>query len=308
MVRMMRTATLAMVAVAILSLGILTMGGCSSEDKDTIVVGSHVFSEAWILGEIAKLLIEENVDGVEVDHISGLQGSQVLHGAITSGEIDLYLSWTGTDFTGRLDMDVTDEWRDPQKVYDFVKEQFEERYQLTLMPPLGFENTYAISVTSEFANKHGLERVSQLKEYAPDLTIGVDQWFMEMDGDGYDDFVEHYGLDFGNAVEMDYGILYRAVDTGDVDVVTAYSTDGRIVALNLVILEDDLNFFPPYDGVYVISQDLLDRYPEVWEALSPLFGTIDERTMAELNAEVDVHEKEFEDVAREFLVELGLID
>lgn len=299
---------IALIAAVALVVGMLALGGCQSDDKDTIVLGSHVFSEPWILVEMAKLLIEENIDGVEVEHISGLQGAQVLHGAITTGEIDLYMSWTGTDFTGRLDMEVTDEWRDRDKVYDFVKEEFEERYDITLSPPLGFENTYAAAVTADFAEEHGLERISQLERLAPELTVGVDQWFMEQEGDGYNDFTEYYGFEFGRAVEMDYGIMYRSVQTGDVDVIIAYSTDGRIVSMDLVILEDDLSFFPPYDGVYVMSLDLLERFPEVQEALAPLFGTIDERTMGALNAEVDVNEREFQDVAREYLQERGLID
>ena len=299
----------AVIGSVLLIAGALVLAGCqSSDDKLTITVGSSTFSEPWIMGEMAKLLIEHNIDNVEVNHISGLQGAQVLHGAIMSEEIDLYMSWTGTEFTGRLDMVVTEEWRDRQKVYDYVKEQFEDRYELTILPPLGFENTYAAAVRSDFAEEHGLTSISDLEAMAEDLTVGVDQWFLEQEGDGYNDLIEYYGFEFGRAVEMDYGIMYRSVQTEDVDVIIAYSTDGRIVAMDLTILEDDLSFFPPYDGIFVIREALIEEHPEVVEALEPLFGMFDERLMGSLNAKVDVDEEEFRDVAREFLQEEGLID
>ena len=277
-------------------------------ETERITIGSTTFSEPWILGEAVKILLNEHVEGLEVDHVSGLQGSTMLHTAMMSGDLDLYVSWTGTQFTGVLEMEVTDEWKSAERVFDYVKQEFEEQFEQTWLPPFGFNNTYAIAVRQDFAEEHGLETSSDLVDLAPDMVIGVDQTFKERIGDGYFDMCEVYGFEFKDAVDMDYGIMYRSVAEGEVDAIVAYSTDGRIASMNLTILEDDKEFFPPYDGALVLRMDLLERYPEIEEVLTPLFGTIDEEVMGALNARVDVNEEEFEDVARDFLVQRGLID
>lgn len=271
-------------------------------------IGSTSFSEPWILAEMVMILLNEKVDGLEVNHVSLLEGSTMLHSAMMSGDLDMYISWTGTQFTGVLEMEVTEEWRDPQKVFEYVKSEFEERFEQTWLPPFGFNNTYAVAVRQDFADQHNLSKVSDLADLAEDMVIGVDTTFKERPGDGYYDMCQTYGFEFKQAVDMDYGIMYRSAAEGEVDAIVAYSTDGRIASMNLTVLEDDLDFFPPYDGGLVVTLDLLEEFPEIEEVLSPLFGTIDEAVMGELNARVDVHEEEFEDVARDFLVERGLID
>ncbi len=276
------------------------------ERRGELHAGSGAFSEPWILAEIAKVLLEDA--GFEVEHTRNFQGSTVLHQALEAGDLDFYVSWTGTQFAGILEKEVTDEWLDREKVYDYVKQEFAERYNQTWSPPLGFNNTYALAVRRDFAEEHDIQTQSELRDISPELTIAMDTTFMDRVGDGYPDMLEHYDMEFAEAHPMDYGIIYRAVAQGDVDVAVAYTTDGRVAGLDLVILEDDREFFPPYDGAVVLCTEMLEKSPAVEEILSIMWGAFDEHTMSLLNAKVDVEEEEYEDVAREFVQEMGWID
>ena len=293
------------VGALVISLMAVGLAGCGGDDR-TITVGSSTFSEPWILAEVAAILLEDA--GFEVEHIRGFQGAALQHSAMIGGELDIYVSWTGTQFTGILEMEVTEEWRDRDRVYDYVYEQFNDRYDQTWSPTLGFNNTYILAVRRSFAEEHNLETSSDLRELAPDLVIGMDPTFPERIGDGYSDMLEHYDFEFAEGASMEYGLMYRAVAEGDVDVAVAYSTDGRIITMDLKILEDDLGFFPPYDGALVIDNETLEEHPEIMDILAPMWGAFDEDVMGELNARVDVHEEEYDDVARDFVEEMGWID
>jgi len=299
---------LGIIAVMILASGFLAVGcaiGKADEPRGEITIGSTHFSEPWILSEIAALLLRDA--GFEVTHEAGLQGSHVLHTATVNDELDLYMSWTGTQLTGILEVEVTEEW-DRARAFDHVKREFEERFNQTWLPPLGFNNTYAIAVRQEFADRHNLKTVSDLRDLAPEMEIATAPNFAERAGDGYSAMVDHYGFAFKELRPMDYGILYRAVHAGDVDAGVAFSTDGRITALDLAIMEDDAGFFPPYDGAFVIRMDVLQEYPEIEDILSVMSGAFDDEIMSALNAEVDVHEREYPDVAQEFAEKQGWIE
>ncbi len=307
------------IAIVMLSVAAFAVVGCGDADEPadepaegeypsgSVTIASTDFSEPWILAEIVKVLLEEN-GNLDVNHTNNIQGSTVLHAGMESGDFDMYVSWTGTQFTGVLEMEITDEWRDREKVFDYVHDEFQERYNATWLPPLGFDNTYALCVRREFAEEHGLETVSDIRSIAPEVEVSMDATFMDRIGDGWNDFMEHYDLDFARGISMDYGLLYRAVAEGDVDAAIAYSTDGRVSALDLVILEDDMNFFPPYDGAIVARNDALEEFPQIEEVLSVMWGAFDEGTMAGLNSQVDVDERDYQDVARDFCEEMGWID
>ena len=161
-----------------------------------------------------------------------------------TGDIDAYSSYSGSQFTTVLGQEVTEEWRDPKKVLEYCKVEMDRRFNMKLFDPLGFDNTYAIAVRRDFAEKHNLEKVSDLVPLAPNLTIATDADFLHREEVmSFTNFTRTYGLKFKKAVAMTYGLMYRAAYVGDVDVIMAYSSDGRIAAMDLKLLEDDLQFF-----------------------------------------------------------------
>ncbi|HHV79876.1 MAG TPA: osmoprotectant ABC transporter substrate-binding protein [Firmicutes bacterium] len=289
----------------VLSAALLT--GCrSTTNQEKIVIASHSFSEPQILAELVKQLVEKKV-GITVEHKRNFQGSTALHKALESGDIQMYNAWTGTQFTGILQMEVTREWKDRRKVYEYVRDRFHEKYKVKVLEPYGFNNTYALAVRKETAEKLGLKKASDLIKHAPSMTVAVDQTFQERKGDGWADLAQAYGFKFKKVVTMTYDLVYQAIKSGDVDVAVAYSTDGRVAAYNLVTLEDDRGFFPPYDGVLFVREDTLQRYPEIEQAVKPLIGRLTDAEMAALNREVDVNKRDPADVAREYLKSKGLI-
>ncbi|HHY16165.1 MAG TPA: osmoprotectant ABC transporter substrate-binding protein [Firmicutes bacterium] len=264
---------------------------------ERLTILSTNFSEVHILGEAVKILLQENL-GVEVEHIKDFSAQLLLHNAMLAGDADAAIYHTGTQFTGVLGMEVTDEWKDREKVFAYVNEQYNERFETTWLKPFGFNSTYAITVRKELAEEHNLKTMSDLQGLSETMTLGMDAVFRDRPGDGYEAMNEMYGLKWGRPLSMDYGLIYRATATGDVDAAVAYATDGRIPAMDLVALEDDLGFFPPYDCSLVVKNEILEKYPEIEEILMPLFGNLDDETMAYYNQLVDVEQMDFREVAR----------
>lgn len=177
---------------------------------------------------------------------------------------------------------------------------------MAITKPFGFNNTYTLAVTQETATKYNLKTFSDLVPLAPNFKLGCEFEFKDR-ADGYPGLQETYKMNFKEVTGMDHGIMYTALTEGNVDVIDSYSTDGQLVVNNLVILDDDLGFFPPYDAVPVVRQDTLDKYPEIKDALNLLSGLIDESTMQSLNAKVDSDGLKAETVAHDYLVSAGLI-
>ncbi|MBC7342735.1 MAG: osmoprotectant ABC transporter substrate-binding protein [Clostridia bacterium] len=280
--------------------------GASNGGKTKLTIASQNFAEPQILSEMVKQLLEAKLN-VTVDHKRNFQGSTAVHQALETGDVQMYNSYTGTQFTGILGMKVTDEWKDKQKVYEYVRDKFHEKYGIKVFPPYGFNNTYALAVRKETADRLGLKNVSDLVPFAKDMTIATDPTFQERKGDGWDDLAKAYGFNFKKVVGMSYDLMYQALKSGDVDAAVAYSTDGRLPAYDLVVLEDDRHFFPPYDAAFFIKEETLKQFPQIEEILAPLFGRFTEKEMAKLNQEVDVSKKEPADVAREYLKAQGLL-
>jgi len=279
---------------------LLALAGCGKEQKE-IVVGGKNFSEQFIMAEMLSILIEENTD-LKTTTKTNL-ASTVLFDAIKKEEVDLYLEYTGT---GLINLGI-EPMNDPDEVYDRVQKEFNEQLNIKWMEPYGFNNTYAMVVTKETAEKYNLETISDLAEIGDELTLGCTYVFVERD-DGNPGLNRHYDFEFGDVKGMDPALMYQALVQDEVDVISAFATEGRIAAFDLVILEDDKQFFPPYDATTIIRQEVLDEHPELEEVLNMLAGRIDDIKMAELNAAVDLDKREPEDVAREFLEEEGLID
>lgn len=293
-----------------------TAAGCGGEDNRaengddagiTVRVGSQGYAEVEILGEMAKAIIEEHTPHT-VEHVTNLGSAFAAYTATTQGDLQIQVNFTGSLFLGNLEMTLTDEWRDPEKVYQFVKEGIRELDNLHVFAPLGYNNTYAIAVPREWAEENNVTRISDLEPFAADMILAVDSYWRSAPGQGYPEFVELYGFEFKQVPEMDFGLMYRSIAQGDVQAICCYSTDGQLLAHDLLVLEDDLGYNPPYNGVYVARLDTLEQYPEIKEALEMLEGMIDTEQMQALNNRVAVDEVEPRVVARDFLREIGLIE
>lgn len=287
-------------------LSVFLISGCSfpglasSSDKDTIAITGGITSESQILAAIVAQMVEHYTDK-NTTIINNLATTTINHQAMLNGDASISSTrYTGTDLTTTLGLPAES---DPQKAFDIVKENFEERYHQTWFDSYGFDNTYVFLVRKDTAEKYNLQKVSDLKDVADQLVAGVDPAWITRPGDGYEGFKEAYGFAFKNILPMQIGLVYDAVDNQRMDIVLGYSTDGRIASYDLVMLEDDLKFFPPYDAAPVVTDELLKKEPEITEIMRKLAGTIDTQKMQELNYQVDNDLLEPTIVAQRFLEE-----
>jgi glycine betaine/choline ABC-type transport system substrate-binding protein len=227
----------------------------------------------------------------------------ICHRALVSGEIDLYAEYTGTALTAILKASVLS---DPEEAFKFVAEVYEKRFGLNWLGPFGFNNTYTITVRASDANKRGWERISDLQKDAPRLCAGFTAEFAERP-DGYPGIHKIYDLSFGEIRDLDPSLMYKAVSNGEVDVICAFATDGRILSYNLKPLEDDRQFFPPYQAAPVIRKEVLQNHPELEDILYLIEGLLDNVTMQRLNFDVDGKKQRPAEVARTFLRAEGLL-
>jgi glycine betaine/choline ABC-type transport system substrate-binding protein len=279
----------------------------AEDDTPTITIGGVGYTEQNIQIEMMALMLEDA--GYEVERKPSIASEALLHQAHLSGDIDVSVQYTGSGLVGILGMDIPEATADAtiaEQSYDIVKTEFEARFGMIWLDPLGFNNTYALLVTQETADELGVATISELVEYAPDLTLGTDIPFPARP-DGLPGVEAAYDIHFGDVVPMDVGLLYASLEQGQIDVAVGYSTDGRIPRFDLVILDDDRDYFPPYYAAPVINQDLLEDHPELGDILNQTAGLYDNETMAELNAQVDEEGKDERDVARAFLEEHGII-
>ena len=265
-----------------------------------VVVGSKDFTESVLLAEIVAQMLEAR--GVTVERKFEL-GGNLPHDALLSGQIDLYPEYTGTAYTAILGYPPI---TDPRRVYEQVKKDYEEKFKVSISDPLGFDNTFAILVRGADARRLKLKTVSDAIPHAPNLRAGFGQDFMSRE-DGYPGFSKAYGLRFARQPkEMDLSLTYIALQAGQVDLIAGNSTEGRIAALDLVQLDDDRRYFPPYEAVYMVRQDPLSMLPELNETLTKLAGAITTEEMRQMNYEVDANKRSPAEVAREWLARKGL--
>jgi glycine betaine/choline ABC-type transport system substrate-binding protein len=282
---------------------LLPIPGCARR-TDRIVVGSKNFTEQLVLGEMFAQMIEAHTH-LTVERRFYLAGTFICHQAILAGRIDLYPEYTGTALTAVL---KELPGRDKAEVYRRVKQGYESRFGLTLGPSLGFDDTFAMVIRGEDARKLNLHTLSQAVAYAPHWRAGFGYEFMERP-DGYKGLVATYGLRFAEAPRiMDLGLITRALKEHQVDLIAGNNTDGLIPALDLFVLEDDRHYFPPYEGVAIMRQQLLKDHPEVGTALSVLAGAISDDDLRRLNYAVDGKHRDPATVVRDFLRERKLIN
>ncbi|MDX1622749.1 MAG: glycine betaine ABC transporter substrate-binding protein [Gemmatimonadota bacterium] len=251
---------------------------------DAVAVGSKDFVEQDVLAELISQELEER--GVPVERRFHFGGSKLTHEALVNDELDLYVEYTGTALVAVLGRDPI---HDADSVYTVVEEAYLDRWDLVLAPPLGFENTFAVIVRAGDADSLGLEAIGDLAAVDEEWTAGFGPEFMSRE-DGYPGLKEAYGIAFGEVKQMDLGLLYRALDQGEIDVAVGNSTDGQIAAFDLRVLNDNRNFFPPYEAVPVVRRETIERHPRVWDVLQRLEGVVTAEQMRELNRTVVVED------------------
>jgi len=288
--------------VAVLTTFLFLFSSCSSR-SDRIVIGSKNFTESLILGELMAQQIEVHTN-LKVERRFYLAGSYICHQGMLAGRIDIYPEYTGTALTAIL-KELPQ--RERQQVYNRVKTDYENRFQLTLAPAFGFNDTFAMEIRGEDARRLGIKTLSQAAAYAPKWRAGFGYEFMERP-DGYKGLAATYGLHFAAPPRiMDLGLLARALKDHQIDLAAGNTTDGLIPALDLFVLEDDRHYFPPYEAVPVIRDETLSRHPEVLSALAQLSGKISDQEMQQLNYAVDGQHRDAKEVVREFLSKKGLL-
>jgi osmoprotectant transport system substrate-binding protein len=272
---------------------------CSKSPSNRIVVGSKNFTESFILGELIAQQIETHTN-VKVERRFYLAGTYICQQAILAGRIDIYPEYTGTALTAILKEPTS---RDSSKVYEQVKHEYERRFGLTLGPTFGFNNTFAMEIRGEDARRLNVHTLSQAAAFAPQWRAGFGYEFMERP-DGYRGLAATYGLHFAEQPTiMDLGLLARALKDHRIDFAGGNATDGLIPALDLLALEDDRHYFPPYEAVPVIREDTLEQHPEVRQVLAALHDKISDAQMQRMNYAVDGQHRDTRDIVREFLLE-----
>jgi glycine betaine/choline ABC-type transport system substrate-binding protein len=268
--------------------------GCAS--KPHITVGSKNFTEQVVLGEIIAQQIERRL-GVEVERKLDLGGTLLAHEALRGGSIDLYPEYTGTALTAVLKQPLI---RDAKTAFAQVSQGYRP-WGIEWLPPLGFNDSFAMVVRSGTAREQGLKNLSDAARRATPWRLGVGYEFTQRP-DGLSGLVKSYGLHLdGNPVTMDLGLLYPALRSQKIEMAAANATDGMLAHQEFTVLNDDLGYFPPYECAIAVRDDTLRRFPRLKDALSEVSGTISDESMRHMNELVDVEHKPVAEVARDFL-------
>jgi osmoprotectant transport system substrate-binding protein len=274
----------------------LLLAVCNLQRRD-IVIGSKNFSEQALLAEILAQHLENKLHQPIIRRFY-LAGSYICQQALLAGRIDAYVEYTGTALTAILHDPIQS---DPSAVFQRVKSEYRQRFGMEVMPSLGFNNTFAIVVRGADARRLNLKTIDDAARYTPEWRAGFGYEFMERP-DGYAGLAKVYELRFNAPPRiLDLGLLYRALLSDQVDIVAGNSTDGLIAAHDLVILEDDKHYFPPYQAVPIVRADALNRFPSMNAAIEELSGKISDTEMRRMNYEIDGEHRDIAEVAREFL-------
>jgi len=287
----------------VLSVMALLLPACSPSHSDRVVIGSKNFTESFILGELMAQQIEAHTN-LKVERRFYLAGTYICHQAVLAGRIDIYPEYTGTALTAILKQKGGG---DKAEVYQRVKREYERRFGLTLGPAFGFNDTFAMEIRGEDARHLNIRTLSQAAAFAPHWRAGFGYEFMERP-DGYKGLAAAYGLHFAeNPRVMDLGLLARALRDRQIDLAAGNTTDGLIPALDLFVLEDDRHYFPPYEAVPVVREQVLQQHPEVMQVLAGLAEKISDEEMQQLNYAVDGRHRDVKEVVHEFLRGKGLV-
>lgn len=273
----------------------------SNSGSGDIVVASKGFTEQDILSELLAQQIE-SVTHLKVGR-RRFTSALVTHQALIAGKIDAYIEYTGTAFTVILKEKVI---HDPEVVYEKLRQAYAQKFNLEVMKPLGFEDTFAMIIRGENARQNNIQTLSEAAQYTPKWQGGFGYEFIERE-DGFLGLAKTYGLRFAQSPRiMDLGLIYRALLQKQVDMINGNSTDGQIARLGLVVLKDDKHYFPPYEAAPIVRQETLKKYPELKQAIAQLVGKISADDMRQLNYLVEGELRDVKDVVREFRLAKGL--
>lgn len=298
---------LAAVLILALALAFTACNGSKADsDSGPVRIATKPMTEQYILGEMLALLIEQAGHPVEITKGVG-GGTNNIHPAMESGEFDLYPEYTSSGWV--LVLNHQAEGVDDGEMFAQLKQEYQEQFNMTWVGMYGFNNTYTIAVRGDVAAEYGLENTSDLAAVAGALTFGGNPDYIERK-DGFGALCETYGLDFGNVVDIDIGLKYQALASGDIDVTNAFTTDAQLANpdTKLVTLADDKHLQVNYFCSTVVRQDALERFPGLEEVLMQMDGLLSDQEMASLNYKVEVEGLDERDVARDFLVQKGLLE
>lgn len=293
--------TLSILSVIILGLLIAPL---LMKDKEELVIAGKLGAEPEIIMNMYKYLIEEETD-VAVTLEPNMGKTTFVFNALESGDIDVYTEYTGTILATFLNEELNS--TDEQDVYKQAKKGLASQYDMTLLKPMAFNNTYTLAVTSELAEQYDLKTISDLIPIADEIKAGFTLEFSDRQ-DGYLGIQDLYGLEFGEVQTMEPKLRYAAIETGDINLVDAYSTDSELAQYDLVVLEDDRGLFPPYQGAPLMLDETIENFPEVEDILNQLAGKITDAEMREMNYAVNVDGKSASEVAQQFLMDQGLLE
>ena len=274
----------------------------SKKDK-TINIATKPMTEGYILGQMLTELIEQDTD-LKVNITNGVGGgTSNIHPAIVKGEFDLYPEYTGTSWEAVLKKEASYD----ESKFDELQKEYKEKYNLEYVNLYGFNNTYGLAVNKDIAEKYNLKTYSDLAKVSNNLIFGAEYDFFERE-DGYKELQKVYNIDFKKKIDMDIGLKYQAMKDKKIDVMVIFTTDGQLAISDVVVLEDDKEMYPSYRAGTVVRSEILSEYPELKPVLEKLNNILDDKTMADLNYQVESKGKKPEDVAREYLQEKGLLE
>jgi osmoprotectant transport system permease protein len=255
-----------------------------------------------------KELIEQEDPDAQVELEPNFGKTSFLFSALDNDQVDIYPEFTGTVLESLVDVPekTASQKLDSDETYTEAVNLLQDQFEMTLLQPMAYQNTYALAVKKEFAEENGLTTISDLKKIENQIKAGFTLEFIDRT-DGYAGIQELYGLDFPSVQSMEPALRYQAINNGDINLLDAYSTDSELRQYGLVILEDDQELFPPYQGAPLMKEAFAKEHPEVVRALEKLAGKITEEQMSEMNYQVNVEGKNPAEVARTFLIDEGLI-
>ena len=290
-----------LILVALTALMVSMLSGCIFIEKDSLRLGSRNNTESIILSYIMGQLIEDKTD-IKVLYKENLGGSSVVWNAMTNGHIDVIPDYTGT-------IVVTYYHQEPGTADETLKmtKELVDGDDIVAFNTFGFNNTYTLALDETIAEDLDIHTFSDFAAYSSDFTLGAVFEFIDRP-DGLPGFQKEYDLEFKDVKGMDHGMMYRSISANEVDVINSYTTDGQLQVYDLRVLEDDKAYFPPYHALPLVRKETLLEYPEIEDVLKLLEGTIDETAMQIMNGKVDNDGMMVERVAKEFLIEAGLIE